>query len=214
MRRVPPSHKSKDASSIRTDQAWTNYTYQDKSQTLTMQNYLTTQTMSRMDTLLGSDYSIVPFRDLPRPYQLAVGHYMAIDGEAWAEALPKNAFWPSREQQRAGLGRALPRIVELFGDIPFGVARLPSEKLRTAIMQTIEMSQSFATWEAYHAWYIKGGDIPAHGKTNRWPVILSDFEDEFIQDGWHRLHCYLKRADDDIPAVFYPRDHHKTPRHS
>lgn len=35
------------------------------------------------DALLAGGYSILPFRDLPQTYQLAITHYMAVDGEAW-----------------------------------------------------------------------------------------------------------------------------------
>jgi hypothetical protein len=161
-----------------------------------------------MDRILGSAYKVLPFRELERPYQLAIGRYMAIDGEAWADALPANAFWPSREQQRKGLRRCLSKMVKLFGDELFGVALLPSAVMQAAIMESKELSEDFPNWEAYHAWYVNAGDIPNHGRKDRWPVVLSDFEDEFMQDGWHRLHCYLKRGDDTIPAVFYPREHH------
>jgi hypothetical protein len=164
--------------------------------------------LSRMDTLLAGNYRIVAYRDLALPYQLAIGHYMTIDGEAWSEALPDGAFWLTRAQQKRELTKCLPRLIELFGHVPFGVALLPSEAVRHAIMQMKEVAEDFPNWEAYHAWCINSGDIPDHGKDDRWPVVLSDFEDELLQDGWHRVHCYLCRGDETIPAVFYPREHH------
>jgi hypothetical protein len=162
----------------------------------------------RMDHLLGSAYEVLPFGKLEQPYQLAVGHYMAIDGEAWSAGLPADAFWLTREQQGRGLRQSLPKLVQLYGEVLFGVALLPSERVREAIMQDLERARDFPNWEAYHAWYSSSCVLPKHGTANRWPVVLSDFEDEILQDGWHRVHSYLKRGDDTIPAVFYPREHH------
>lgn len=161
-----------------------------------------------MDQMLGDAFQILAFRDLERPHQLAMAHYMAIDGEAWAQCLPAGASWPSRQQQQRGIRRCLPRMVELYGGTLFGVALLPRESLQQAILQSKEIGGDFPDWDAYHAWYVNAGDMPNHGTKNRWPVILSDLGDEVLQDGWHRLHCYLKRGDADIPAVFYPREHH------
>jgi hypothetical protein len=39
-------------------------------------------------------------------------------------------------------------------------------------------------------------------------VILSSSDDETLQDGWHRLHSYVRAGHADIPAVFYPEQRH------
>lgn len=160
----------------------------------------------RISRLLGSDYKVVPFKELEVPYQLAIGHYMAIDGEAWSAAIPEGADWPTRKQQLRGLRRCLPKMQQLYGNVLFGVALLPSEKVRTAIMNDPEISMNHSSWEAYHDWYSITGDLPKHRKSNRWPVILSSDDDETLLDGWHRLHCYMRRGDDTVPAVFFPTE--------
>lgn len=60
-------------------------------------------------------------------------------------------------------------------------------------------------WEAYHAWYLSGGDVPDHG-TSRWPVIENSergraINGEYLDDGWHRLHSYVRAGDTHIPVL-------------
>jgi hypothetical protein len=43
---------------------------------------------------------------------------------------------------------------------------------------------------------------------DRWPVIMSPFEDETFQDGWHRFHIYVANGHPDIPVIFYPENWH------
>ncbi len=165
-----------------------------------------TKQKSRLVRLVGTDYALVPFRNLERPYQLAMAHYMAVDGEAWS--FPEGChMWPTRDQQLRALRRYLPHFIENYGDKLFGVVLLPSKLLQQYILQDPDIAQDHQTWEAYRARYADNCDIPNHRKAQRWPVILSDFEHETIQDGSHRLHCYLRRGDETIPAIFYPRAH-------
>ncbi len=163
---------------------------------------------SLLDRMLQHGYSVVPFEALDLPHKLAIAHYMAIDGEAWSDALPSGFWRPTDAEKRRVLTDCMPRFDELYGDVRFGVALLPSQAVRDAIMQTVELAQDFASWDDYHAWYTAAGDMPEHGPSDRWPVLLADHEGEALQDGWHRVHCYLARGDADIPAVFYPRERH------
>lgn len=167
-------------------------------------------TCSLLDRLLSDGYDIRPFRALPSPHKLALAHYMAIDGEAWSDALPDGLGHPTDARKRQVLLDCMPQFDQLYGDTLFGVALLDSQRVRDAIMETVEVAQDFADWAAYHAWYTQAGSMPAHGTEDRWPVLLSDWEGEALQDGWHRVHCYLARHDADIPAVFYPRERHLT----
>ena len=54
----------------------------------------------------------------------------------------------------------------------------------------------------YAAWYAEATDVPDHGPDQRWPVLLSDNDEETLVDGWHRLHSYLRAGHADIPCVF------------
>lgn len=67
-----------------------------------------------------------------------------------------------------------------------------------------------ATWEAYHQWYLtSGGNHKGHGAFKRvrevWPVILGQSPGEALQDGWHRLHLYVKHGLAEIPALIFIR---------
>lgn len=163
---------------------------------------------SRLDRLIGDGWSILPFKQLELPYKLAVAYYMAVDGEAWCDVLPPWRGRATSAQVRQTLLDHMHAFDAAYGDVPFGIVMLPSQAVRDAIMESPDLSEDHQTWESYHAWYSKSGQIPNHPKDGRWPVVLADFEDELLEDGYHRLHCYLRRGDETIPAYFYPRPRH------
>lgn len=77
----------------------------------------------------------------------------------------------------------------------------------TSYMGEIAKQQGYSGWDEYHNWYVEnvlakddGRGIP-EGSDERWPVILSEFEDEGIQDGSHRLHQYILKNREHIPVV-------------
>jgi hypothetical protein len=162
--------------------------------------------MSRMDDLAGKNYRIIAFRDLPVSHQLAIAHYMAIDGEAWDILFDASVF--GAEAAKAALVATLPDYVREYGDSAWGVVDIPVDSVKRAVLADEELASSFSSWKDYAAWYCKGG-IPEHGPVNRWPVILSSSDDETLQDGWHRLHSYVHAGHADIPAVFYPEQWHR-----
>jgi hypothetical protein len=79
-----------------------------------------------------------------------------------------------------------------------------------AVIQDPEIAGYWADWKSYHDGYCAphAGGVPDHPRTNRWPVILSSTNEETLQDGWHRLHCYVRQRARLIPAVRYPKPHH------
>lgn len=158
---------------------------------------------SRMDTLIGNRYAVKAFRDLPVTHQLAIAHFMAIEGEAWELLGPLEGASDS-ETVKASLEAALPEYVKKYGDCHYGVVDLPAESVKQAVMLDEELASSFSGWDEYQAWYLGGGGIPEHPPTNRWPVVLSNYDDETLRDGWHRLHSYLRACATTVPAVFYP----------
>jgi len=192
------------------------------------------------DELIGDDYQILPFRDLPKPYQMAIAWYMAANGEAWtdvdylgdAEPPPRpyetmpHAEWEklSRDEQsrlanewhrswdatvKERIEAALPEFCEHYGDVPFGVASIPTEAAKASVMQGEDVVSDWdGDWDRYHAWYIGHSDMPDHGRTDRWPCVMSSYETETFQDGWHRFHSYCRAGDADIPVVFYPAQRH------
>lgn len=165
--------------------------------------------VSRLDQLIGPQAELRRFGDLPRPYQLALVHYMAVDGEAWPALFTRRHRW-SRRRATAILAAALPQYVDLVGSCLFGVARLSVSTVKHAVLQDPEIAGHYADWNAYRngMWAGRSG-IPNHATTRRWPVILSSTDDETLQDGWHRLHCYLAQGARFIPAVYYPQPQHR-----
>lgn len=57
----------------------------------------------------------------------------------------------------------------------------------------------FNSFEEYHQWYIGGGCIPNHGDS-MYPVIEGG-DDEWLDDGWHRFHSYVKHHKKEIPIL-------------
>lgn len=93
------------------------------------------------------------------------------------------------------------------GDIPldrvkarrYGLVNIPMERMIESIMEDEEIEENFETFEEYHQAYTDGK--PMTGYDQVWPVILSDFNDETLQDGWHRFHAYYQRGLKTVPAI-------------
>lgn len=165
----------------------------------------------RLNRLLLGRYRIMSYAELSEPYQLALAYWMCIDGEAWDpkfDEATKAAICPAYEHARSGsdavkqaLRKSLPGLVRRYGRRLFGVAEIPT----SALLETLACDVSFLK---------EGGTLAgigmepvaadAHPATNRWPIILSATESELMEDGWHRLGCYVHRGDETLPVVFFP----------
>jgi hypothetical protein len=154
--------------------------------------------VSKRNKVLVKKYGgqVMSFQSLSLPAQLSIAHYMAIDGEAWE--VPA-------DYARKPFKALLPWFRGKYGAKKFGYVEIPTEVLTAEVMKDNEEVSRFKDFEEYHRWYagLPGG-IPNHPKKDRWPVILSSFEDETLQDGWHRLHTYYHQGAETIPAVYYP----------
>ncbi len=146
---------------------------------------------------------VFSFANLPRPHQLALIHYMAIDGEAWVIGDDETP------------AQALPAMVKAHRRERFGMINLPTKALLAATMEDEGIKGVYSDFEAYHRWYVYGPDssarqehlhhtsVPDHPRRHRWPCILSCMEDETFQDGWHRFHCYVRQNARIIPCLWY-----------
>jgi hypothetical protein len=165
----------------------------------------------RLNRLLLGRYRIVPYAELPEPYQLALAYWMCIDGEAWDpkfDAATTEAICPAYEHARSGsaavkdaLRKSLPGLVRRYGRKLFGVAEIPP----SALLETLACDANFLEEGGTLTGF--GGEpvaADAHPATNRWPVILSATGPELMEDGWHRLGCYVHRGDETLPVVFFP----------
>lgn len=158
----------------------------------------------------------VAFKDLPRSHQLAIIHYMAVDGEAWSlEGALRNAnidlhyerWHYSRWQRQVKilLGKSLPVYIKKHGRRKFGVVDIPTAVLGEMTLKSNPVCKEYGwkSLEEIHKWYCRNFDIPKHSNKNRWPCIISSFDDEVLQDGHHRFHRYIQQGAKKIPCVFY-----------
>lgn len=73
----------------------------------------------------------------------------------------------------------------------------------------IAKQQGYKDFDDYHMWYLenvlikdKGRGVP-EGSKEVWPVVLSEFADEGLQDGQHRFHQYVEYGFETIPYVAF-----------
>lgn len=83
--------------------------------------------------------------------------------------------------------------------------RVPTTTVIERVMATGDHADDFdGDWAAYHAWYVSQGGVPDHG-TSRWPVIENPLALRgacgYLDDGWHRLHSYIRAGDTHIPVL-------------
>jgi hypothetical protein len=172
--------------------------------------------------LYQQGFDFVEFRDLPVPYQMAMAWYMAVDGEAWDDIIDYDAVEiPDDAQQgdhshdaayKATLRKLLPEFVAQYGDVEFGVATWSTEDLIASIAGDDGFREEEPDIEGTRSNFaepIKGYFTTRYPETDRWPVIMSNEDDETLQDGWHRFHIYVSNGHKDIPVIFYPEEWHR-----
>ena len=179
----------------------------------------------KMNTKFAKKYGvkILPFKKLPAPARYAIIHYMAIDGEAWdvsdqlAEsfakghkmiAKSKGSYDKVRKLHKEAVIKSLKFYTEKYGDRKFGYGLIPTKAFVKEIWDRDDGVKDWKmdgmTFKEYQEWYFKeGASMPNHPKTNRWSCILSSFDFEVLEDGWHRFHSYVMRGDKTIPCVHY-----------
>ena len=140
--------------------------------------------------------------ELPEEALRAVIIYSFGGVEQWADLCPQDIV------------DALETLKERFGKKRFGLAEIPmadAKKYLIGFMPKEEIGRDWSTFDEYHQWYITAGggglgfDKRLVKHLKQWPVILSGYDDEFIQDGWHRFHSYVMQNRKTIPVLLYPR---------
>ena len=134
--------------------------------------------------------SILMFLSDPMPYDQLPPHYQESIREYTAEGFPED-------------GEFAPHVAKYL----FRIGDVPTEVMVREISRVQggrgETSQDF---DEYHKEYVEMGPMPTHGPENRWPVTLSPYyEEEVLQDGWHRFHDYYRKGHDSIPVVEFVR---------
>ena len=119
------------------------------------------------------------FSDLPAPARAAIQRYA---GEVdWGEQ-DATAWW--------------------YGELPTGVVE---DEVFARLDAKSKARNGWTNFSDYHRWYIALGTTPQHAAQGRWPVLLSGggrgSSEEFIWDGWHRFHSYVRSGHATIPVV-------------
>jgi hypothetical protein len=169
--------------------------------------------LGRRHSLIGTEYQVLPFAQLPQAHQLAIAWYMAVDGCAWDWPDLHPAMIDVMDQLRA----SLPFYVEENGDVLFGVTTITAQQAKDAVMTDYEtvdgktLVEEYGTFEQYHQQFLEQNLVPVYDADNRWPVFLAqDTYMDTFEDGYVRLHSYLRSGHTDIPVIFFPDACHLT----
>jgi hypothetical protein len=74
-----------------------------------------------------------------------------------------------------------------------------------------EYGRGAADWEAHHQDTVARHPIPAYPPEGRWPLIVSDANPNYIDDGYHRMHSYMRDGATEIPTIrMHPKRASKT----
>jgi len=157
---------------------------------------------------------ILPFKELPNEACYAIIHYMAVDGEAWevSDELAKSFeqgwnkldYRKVQNSHKKAIAKSLKFYTTKYGNLKFGYVNLPTSIAKQECLKRMkETEEEINDFGYYHNWYIQGGEMPKHTNVKKWPCILSSFDDELFQDGWHRFHRYIQLGCKTIPCVFY-----------
>lgn len=155
--------------------------------------------------LLLKNGTILPFKSLPKTHQMAIAHYMCVDGAAWAaDDENRKAFpdwkWgegtPHQPRRRLIMLRDLktfmPRFVQHFGDELFGMAKIPTQDLLKIITE----------YNPYYSHDDFSTEVQGSYIKPTWPSILHDSE-EILEDGWTRFHDRIALGIKTTPVVWY-----------
>jgi len=146
---------------------------------------------------------IYPFSKLPLTAQLSIAHYMGVDGSAWLQKDDFGVFDNGSRYIIEGLTSKMDAIVDCYGATEIGYVVIPVEAMKEFWTKCKSDDRLyFRDFDTWHKWFINHGK-PAYKKPT-WPVILSNYDDEILQDGWNRFNAYIAAGATEIPAVWYP----------
>lgn len=171
-----------------------------------MTNIENTEITCRQDRLLGDDYRILPYRDLPKSYQMAIAWFMGVDGDAWH--VSDGPCCSENAAGKAVMESALHEYVERYGDVKIGIAQVDTQAAKLNVMEHIDQAD-FGTWDEYHAWYLAQRKGEVFGHADGWPVLLN-FGDEWetFDANWPCFHAYCRDGAARFPVWFFPKRRH------
>jgi hypothetical protein len=140
----------------------------------------------RMAASLRRAEARVPFGELAPHQQQAVDLYhrqMIEEGNAAPGSTTGDYLYEPRQEPKADFLRRY-----MDGDEEFRREYGPGE------------------WEAHHQDTLARHPIPAYPAENRWPLIVSDDNPNYVDDGYHRMHSYFRDGADEMPTIrMHPR---------
>jgi hypothetical protein len=159
---------------------------------------------------------IFKFKDLPQTAQFAAIQYMAIDGEAWygpknwTDPLPNvwgdiNNYSLYVEGCREIIADNLQYFIATYGEILIGYVVIQAKALHDQVVLDEDFPKDAPSYHEMRLKINRGKNIGEKHNYADWPVILSSFPEETLQDGWSRLWNYFDQGAAEIPAIFYPK---------
>lgn len=84
-------------------------------------------------------------------------------------------------------------------DYEWQLELVPVEEMKQRVVDSLHEWEDF---DEYHSWYVSSEDVPSYG--TMWPVLTwpqGMAGDEYLMDGWHRFHSYVKDGETVIPVL-------------
>ena len=96
--------------------------------------------------------------------------------------------------------QTIEEVAEFYKERLFKLETISMEEAKKRCIEQSEDWYEDETFEAYHQVYVgDGSTIPNHGDSI-FPVIEGGFG-EWLDDGWHRFHSYVKNGHSTIPVL-------------
>jgi len=154
----------------------------------------------RIRNLIGNDFTITTFSALELDIQASVAWVMSNDGGAWSDAFsPSDMLF---EQFKESYPQHQLAFVKAYGGERLGFVTLDAQVLMECVMQDPDVEDA-ETWEEAAETLMRYFPDESISDTS-FPVILSDDEDQTLQDGWPRLCRNLQAGAQKIEAMFFP----------
>lgn len=136
------------------------------------------------------------FKNLPRNFQIGIviRAYEVNEDVEWS-ITPGNINWLNDTKTVNVL------INDYKNYAPkqkFAYGYLPIDFIIAKIMNSLDYKH-WNNWEEYHQWY---GENAKHSSAAL-PILVSDYNEEYIEDGWHRFHRYYDLGIEEVPVVKY-----------
>ncbi len=116
-------------------------------------------------------------------------NWTKFDSIDWIEDIGKINVW-------------IQDYAKVYDTQKFEIGEIDIEELKCKIMENSPVD--FATFEEYHEWYVNPSRYEEPDCFFEvFPIIVSDKEENYIEDGWHRFHHYIDKGIKSVPFIKY-----------